>query len=119
VTVTSIIEQVHQVKPGTLLVEQGDAPIDLLILIQGQGSLWRDGKQISTAMAPHLFGEMSATCNMPSPVTAKASTMCRVLSLVKTDLAAMVREFASFKPLATSLVQVLLPNPAPPHLQYP
>jgi hypothetical protein len=31
----------------------------------------------------------------------------------------MVREFASFKPLATSLVQVLLPNPAPPHLQYP
>lgn len=114
------MEQVHEVKPGTIIVEQGDTPIDLLLLMQGQGSLWRDGTQISTTMAPHLFGEMSATCNMPSPVTAKASTMCSLLSLVRTDLAAIVRDFASFKSLATSIVQVLrLIPPPPPSHQHP
>lgn len=106
------IGRVHDVKPGALLVEQGDVPVDLLLLVSGEAAMSKDSVPIARVASPHLLGEMSAAANMPCPTRAAASAHSQVVSLVKTDLSALVREFASYKCLASSVLRGAVQNVA-------
>lgn len=64
---------------GDLLIEEGSRPDRLLVLVEGEVTIERDGTALARVDVPGaVFGEMSAVLDQPATATVRAATDVRV-----------------------------------------
>ena len=64
---------------GGVLIEEGTRPNRLLVLVEGEVTIERDGTALARVDAPGaVFGEMSAVLGQPATATVRASSDVRV-----------------------------------------
>jgi CRP-like cAMP-binding protein len=64
---------------GGVLIEEGTAPDRLLVLVDGEVTIERDGTALARVDAPgSVFGEMSVVLGQPATATVRAATDVRV-----------------------------------------
>ena len=96
---------------GEVLIEQGQTCDFLMVILEGQYSLWRDGETLGTEGPGEPFGELSLRA-ASAPVTARAETKLTALEfplaelrgLLSTDSAMAAKlAFASLERLSSKL----------------
>ncbi|MBI4636752.1 MAG: cyclic nucleotide-binding domain-containing protein [Candidatus Rokubacteria bacterium] len=97
-----------ETRAGTPVFREGDAPMGLLILVEGTVEIARRGpdgaeRTIATIDAPTVLGEMSLVTDQPHSATVRARTDCRFHLLTKTQFHRLLggESVAAYKLIAT------------------
>ena len=85
----------HKVAAGHALVNEGDRPSGLMLLLQGKVEVFKhgpDGQRQSLASidAPTLLGEMSLITDRPASATVMAVTECEFQLLTKAQFQRLI-----------------------------
>jgi sigma-B regulation protein RsbU (phosphoserine phosphatase) len=70
---------VRTVLPGEVLVKQGDAGSDMMVVLDGKASVTRGKRTLTELSVGQVFGEMSLLDNQPRSATVTALEPTRVL----------------------------------------
>ena len=71
---------------GKVLVRQGEAGLELFILLDGTVSVTRDGRRVATRIAGDVVGELAVLSHHPRNATVVAETELRTLVLTHAGL---------------------------------
>lgn len=66
---------------GTILVREGAPGLEAFVVVDGEASVTRDGKEIATVGPGGFFGEMALVDNEPRVATVTSKTPMRLLVL--------------------------------------
>ena len=101
---------------GKELGRQGDAGLEMFILLEGSASVTRDGQQIATLAAGDVVGELAVISGHPRNATVAAETELRVLVLTHADLDQLLDDIPG---LAKHVLYEITPRlvAATPHAQ--
>lgn len=89
---------------GDVLVRQGDAGSELLLLLEGTANVERQGKVLNSLKAGDHFGELSVLDGQPRSADVVAAAPVRVLTI---DHAAFSQVMASEPSLAPKIIASL------------
>ena len=67
------------VKPGTVLMREGEDASSFVILVAGQATVSRDGEVVATLESGTMIGEMAILMDRPRSATVVAATECEIL----------------------------------------
>ncbi len=95
--------------PGEILIQEGDAPRGILILMAGQLSITRrsGGNDIPIGQheAPSFFGEIPVLTDEPWLVTFRAIRDCRLYEIVGDDFLTLLHECRDFERIVFRIMQ--------------
>lgn len=96
-------------KPGELLVQEGEPHKGLFLLTEGQMSITRrsDGMEIPIGQhnAPSFFGEIPILTDEPAPVTMRALGDCRLYEIEGDDFRTLLHECRDFERMVFRIMQ--------------
>jgi CRP/FNR family cyclic AMP-dependent transcriptional regulator len=75
---------------GKVLVRQGEAGLELFILLGGTASVTRDGQRVATRTAGDVVGELAVISRRPRNATVVAETELRILVLTHAGLSQLL-----------------------------
>ncbi|MBR8834298.1 MAG: cyclic nucleotide-binding domain-containing protein [Stigonema ocellatum SAG 48.90 = DSM 106950] len=94
---------------GEILVQEGDAPRGVLILVAGKMSITRrsEGSDIPIGQheAPSFFGEIPVLTDEPVLVTMRAIVDCRLYEIAGDDFRALLHEYRDFERMVFRIMQ--------------
>jgi hypothetical protein len=76
--------------PGTVLIEEGQVMIDLLLIYNGRVDILVNGKLVNQLKDGQFIGEMSFLSNKPASATVKAALPTKYISWKQKDLKELV-----------------------------
>ncbi|HEY9908901.1 MAG TPA: ATP-binding protein [Thermosynechococcaceae cyanobacterium] len=101
--------QTINVSAGEILVQEGDPPRGLLLLVAGQVRVTRcsDGSDIPIGHheAPSFFGEIPVLTDEPVLVTVRAITDCRLYEIEGDDFRTLLHEHRDFERMVFRIMQ--------------
>jgi CRP/FNR family cyclic AMP-dependent transcriptional regulator len=92
------------VPAGKVLIRQGDAGGDLMVLVSGQVAIERDGTRVTTLGPGDFFGEISLIDGRPRTATVTTETPSRVLVVSHREFHALMDQIPE---VAAQILQAL------------
>ena len=92
------------VPAGKVLIRQGDAGGDLMVLVSGQVSIERDGTRVTTLGPGDFFGEISLIDGRPRTATVTTETPSRLLVVSHREFHALMDQIPE---VAAQILQAL------------
>jgi CRP/FNR family transcriptional regulator, cyclic AMP receptor protein len=87
-----LADQVH-VPAGKVLMRQGDNGTDMMVIVNGQVSVERDGERLNTLGNGDFFGEIALVDGGPRTATVTTETPSSLLVITHRDFHSLMDEF--------------------------
>jgi CRP/FNR family cyclic AMP-dependent transcriptional regulator len=97
---------------GTVLMKEGAAGRELVVIVEGQVEVVQGGKRIATLSVGDFVGELALVTHRPRSATVTASTELRALVLTARDFERLLREVPT---IAVKVVRAVGERLGPEH----